>query len=71
VHAYHFISAPFSFVYAVAVTHVLPTVGEIIMASTQIRLSWLNSDWMLAASLVTCAWWISVWDVREQCGLKA
>jgi hypothetical protein len=43
---------------AAAVTHVLSTAGEIIIASKRIRLSWFNAGWMLAALLFTCAWWI-------------
>ena len=41
---------------AAAVTHVLSTAGEIIIASKRIRLSWFNAGWMLAALLFTCAW---------------
>jgi hypothetical protein len=63
-HAYDFILILFSFVYAAAVTHVLSTAGEIIIASKRIRLSWLNAGWMLAALLFTCAWWIGLWDLH-------
>jgi hypothetical protein len=42
-HAFDFILVLFSFVYAAAVTHVLSTAGEIIIASKRIRLSWLVS----------------------------
>jgi hypothetical protein len=63
-HAYDFILILFSFVYAAAVTHVLSTAGEIIIASKRLRLSWLNAGWMLAALLFTCAWWIGLWDLH-------
>ena len=63
-HAYDFILILFSFVYAAAVTHVLSTAGEIIIASKRIRFSWLNAGWMLAALLFTCAWWIGLWDLH-------
>jgi hypothetical protein len=63
-HAYDFILILFSFVYAAAVTHVLSTAGEIIIASKRIRLSWFNAGWMLAALLFTCAWWIGLWDLH-------
>jgi hypothetical protein len=63
-HAFDFILVLFSFVYAAAVTHVLSTAGEIIIASKRIRLSWLNAGWMLAALLFTCAWWIGLWDLH-------
>ncbi len=63
-HAYDFILILFSFVYAAAVTQLLSTAGEIIIASRRIRLSWLNAGWMLAALLFTCAWWIGLWDLH-------
>jgi hypothetical protein len=49
---------------AAAVTHVLSTAGEIIIASKRIRLSWFNAGWMLVALLFTCAWWIGLWDLH-------
>jgi hypothetical protein len=63
-HAYDFILILFSFVYAAAVTHVLSTAGEIIIASKRVLLSWLNAGWMCAALLFTCAWWIGLWDLH-------
>jgi hypothetical protein len=51
-------------VHAAAVTHVLSTAGEIIIASERIRLSWFNGGWMLASLLFTCAWWIGLWDLH-------
>jgi hypothetical protein len=63
-HAYDFILILFSFVYAAAVTHILSTAGEIIIASKRLRLSWFNAGWMLAALLFTCAWWIGLWDLH-------
>ncbi|HEY7753641.1 MAG TPA: hypothetical protein VH856_07485, partial [Steroidobacteraceae bacterium] len=63
-HAYDFILILFSFVYAAAVTHILSTAGEIIIASKRVRFSWLNAGWMLAVLLFTCAWWIGLWDLH-------
>jgi hypothetical protein len=63
-HAYDFILVLFSFVYAAAVTHVLATAGEIIIASKRVRPSWINASWMGAALLFTCAWWIGLWDLH-------
>jgi hypothetical protein len=62
--AYDFILILLSFVYAAAVTHLLSTAGEIIIASKRVRLSWFNAGWMLAALLFTCAWWIGLWDLH-------
>jgi hypothetical protein len=61
---YDFILILLSFVYAAAVTHVLSTAGEIIIASKRLQLSWLNAGWMLAALFFTCAWWIGLWDLH-------
>ena len=63
-HAYDFILILFSFVYAAAITHLLSTAGEIIIASKRVRFSWFNAGWMCAALLFTCAWWIGLWDLR-------
>ena len=63
-HAYEFILLLLSFVYAAAITHLLSTAGEIIIASRRIRFSWLSAGWMLAALLFTCAWWIGLWDLH-------
>jgi hypothetical protein len=63
-HAFDFILVLFSFVYAAAVTQLLSTAGEIIIASKRIRLSWFNAGWMLVALLFTCAWWIGLWDLH-------
>ena len=62
--AFDFILVLFSFVYAAAITHVLSTAGEIIIASKRIRQSWFNAGWMLVALLFTCAWWIGLWDLH-------
>jgi len=63
-HAFDFILVLFSFVYAAAITHLLSTAGEIIIAAKRIRLSWFNAGWMLAALLFACAWWIGLWDLH-------
>src|SRR5262249_36479693 len=63
-HAYDFMLVLFSFVYAAAVTHVLSTAGEMIIASKRVRFSWFNAGWMCAALLFTCAWWIGLWDLH-------
>jgi hypothetical protein len=63
-HAYDFILILFSFVYAAAITHILSTAGEIIIAAKRVRLSWFNAGWMCGALLFTCAWWIGLWDLH-------
>ena len=63
-HAYEFILLLLSFVYAAAITHLLSTAGEVIIASKRIKFSGFNAGWMLAAMLFTCAWWIGLWDLH-------
>lgn len=63
-HAFDFIVLLFSFVYAAAVAQILGTAGEIVIASGRLKISWLNAGWMLISLLVTCAWWIGLWDLR-------
>jgi hypothetical protein len=63
-HAFDFILLLLSFVYAAAVTHLLSTAGEIIIASRRVRFSWFQAGWMCAALLFTCAWWIGLWDLH-------
>ena len=63
-HAYDFILVLFSFVYAAAITHILSTAGELIIAAKRVQLSWFNAGWMLGALLFTCAWWIGLWDLH-------
>jgi len=63
-HAYELILLLLSFVYAAAITHLLSTAGEIIIASKRLKFSWFNAGWMLAALLFTCAWWIGLWDLH-------
>jgi hypothetical protein len=64
-HAFDFIVLLFSFVYAAAVAQVLGTAAEIVIAAKRIRLSWLNAGWMLMSLLMTCAWWIGLWDLHD------
>jgi len=63
-HAYDFILVLLSFVYAAAITHILSTTGELIIASKRVRMSWFHAGWMCAALLFTCAWWIGLWDLH-------
>ena len=63
-HAYDFILILLSFVYAAAVTHVLSTAGEIIIASKRVRLSWFSAGWMFVSLLFSCGWWIGLWDLH-------
>jgi hypothetical protein len=53
-----------SFVYALAIAHLLSTTAMLIRRSREVRFSALNAFWMLNALVVIMANWISFWDLR-------
>lgn len=67
------ISVLLSFVYALAVTHLLTSATELLWARDRVRVSWLQVVWMFNALLILFENWISVfflsaltrWDVTE------
>jgi hypothetical protein len=63
-HAFDYVIVLFSFVYAAAVTHILATVGDLIMAGRRVKISRLNLGWMLNALLSILAWWMGTWELR-------
>lgn len=54
-----------SFVYALAIAHLLATVGDIIAGWSRIRFSWLNAVWMVFSLLAVLAWWVGMWGLRD------
>lgn len=64
-HAFDYVIVLFSFVYAAAITHVLATVGDLILAGRRVKISWLNLGWLLTALLSIMAWWLATWALRE------
>jgi len=62
--AFDFVITLLSFVYALAITHILATVGDIIRAGKRVRFSWLNAAWMLSTLLIVVAFWLGLWDMR-------
>jgi hypothetical protein len=62
--AFDYIITLLSFVYALAIAHLLATVAELIRARRRVRFSWLNAAWMLVGLLTAVAWWIGMWDMR-------
>jgi hypothetical protein len=59
--AFDYVMTLMSFVYALAITHLLATVGDIIGAWPRVRFSWLNAAWMLFSLLGILAWWLGLW----------
>jgi Na+/citrate or Na+/malate symporter len=53
-----------SFVYALAMAHLLSTTALIIRESGHVRFSGLHAFWMLNALAVIMANWIGFWDMR-------
>ena len=65
-HAFDYLVTLFSFVFAMAIAHVLATVGDMVVASRRLTFSWLNAGWLLTVLLAVIAWWFGIWDLRKQ-----
>ncbi len=55
------ITVLFSFVFAIALTHVLSCVSKLILARDRVRFSGLHALWILNALIVLLINWISIW----------
>ena len=62
--AFEHVIALLSFVYALALTHLLSGIVALIRADNRVRFSWIYAYWMLNAFLIIIANWISFWDMR-------
>jgi hypothetical protein len=56
VQTFGYVMTLMSFVYALAIAHLLATVGDIIAGWSRIRFSWLNAAWMVFALLAVLVW---------------
>ena len=65
-HAFDYLVTLFSFVFAMAIAHVLATVGDMVVASRRLSFSWFNAGWILTVLLAVIAWWLGIWDLRKQ-----
>jgi hypothetical protein len=65
VHAFDFIMLFFSFIYALALTHLLLAVNAMIHQRHRITLSWPHAIWMFGALLTVSSNWISLWDFHD------
>ena len=63
--AFEHVIALLSFVYALALTHLLSGIVALIRADNRVRFSWIYAFWMLNAFLIIIANWISFWDMRS------
>ncbi|HTQ14120.1 MAG TPA: hypothetical protein VMH86_09610 [Rhizomicrobium sp.] len=66
--AFEHIVVLLSFVYALAIAHVLTTAARLIGATGRVRFSWLHGYWMLNALIVLVMDWISYWDMHKVAG---
>ena len=55
------ITVLFSFVFAIAMTHVLSCVSKLILGRDRVRFSGLHALWMLNALMMLLINWISIW----------
>ena len=64
-HPFEFILLFFSFIYTVALTHILFAATRMIRHRRQLVFSWPHALWMLSTLLFLSANWLSLWDLRE------
>lgn len=65
-HPFDYVLTLMSFVYALAIAHVLATVGDLMSAGNRVRFSWFNAAWMLYAFLAALIYWLNMWDLRTE-----
>jgi hypothetical protein len=65
VHAFDFIMLFFSFIFALALTHLLLAVNAIIQSRRRIKISVPHAIWMFNALLAVSINWISPWDFHD------
>jgi hypothetical protein len=63
--AFEHVTALFSFVYALALTHLLARIAELIVARERVEFSGLLALGMANAILLVFADWLSLWDLRS------
>src|SRR5438477_11008056 len=63
--AFEHVTALFSFVYALALTHLLARIAELVVARDRVRFSGLLALGMANAILLVFADWLSLWDLRS------
>ena len=62
--AFEHVMVLLSFVYALAIAHLLTTAARLIGSGERVRFSWLHAYWMFNALIVLVIDWISYWDVH-------
>ena len=62
--AFEHVISLLSFVYALAITHLLLCIAQMIRNWQRIRFSWFHAFWMVIAFNVIIANWLSYWDLH-------
>ena len=63
--AFEHVTALLSFVYALALTHLLARIAELVVARQRVRFSGLLALGMVNAVLMVFVNWLSLWDLRS------
>ena len=63
--AFEHVTALLSFVYALALTHLLARIGDLIVARERVRFSALLALAMTNAGVLVFANWLTLWDLRS------
>src|SRR5207245_1933486 len=63
--AFEHVTALLSFVYALALTHLLARIAELIVARQRVKFSGLLAIGMVNAVLLVFVNWLSLWDLRS------
>jgi len=63
--AFEHVTALLSFVYALALTHLLARIAELVVARARVRFSGLLALGMVNAILMVFVNWLSLWDLRS------
>lgn len=62
--AFEHVTALFSFVYALALTHLLARIAELVVARERVRFSGLLALGMVNAVILVFCNWLSLWDLH-------
>src|ERR1700730_5300534 len=62
--AFEHVTALFSFVYALALTHLLARIAELVVARERVKFSGLLALGMFNAILLVFANWLTLWDLH-------
>lgn len=65
-HPFDFIILFFSFIYTLALTHLLFAATRMIRHRRQLVFSWPHGLWMALSMLLLCENWLSLWDLHDQ-----